>query len=70
MSTHTSHVLLAYLDPGTGSILLQLLLAGAAGVVYVLGLYWRGVKAFLPFIFSAPDPSEQDDENTPPTLGP
>ena len=70
MSIHTSHVLLAYLDPGTGSILLQLLLAGVAGGAYVLKLYWRRVKAFLPFIFSAQNTSEQDNENPPPTVGP
>ena len=37
----------AYLDPTTGSILLQGLLAGLAGVVVVLRLYWARVKAFF-----------------------
>ena len=37
----------AYLDPTTGSILLQGLLAGVAGVVVVLRLYWARVKAFF-----------------------
>jgi hypothetical protein len=37
----------AYLDPGTGSILVQSLLAGIAGAVAVLGLYWQRVKAFF-----------------------
>jgi hypothetical protein len=36
----------AYLDPTTGSILLQGLLAGIAGVVVVLRLYWARLKAF------------------------
>lgn len=31
----------AYLDPGTGSMVLQLLLGGIAGVVVILKLYWR-----------------------------
>jgi hypothetical protein len=31
---------LAYLDPGTGSMVLQLLLGGIAGVVVILKLYW------------------------------
>ena len=30
----------AYLDPGTGSMVLQLLLGGIAGVVVILKLYW------------------------------
>lgn len=37
----------AYLDPGTGSILVQSLLAGIAGAVAVLSLYWHRVKAFF-----------------------
>ena len=32
---------LAYLDPGTGSVLLQLLLGGVAGVLMAAKLYWR-----------------------------
>jgi hypothetical protein len=31
----------AYLDPGTGSMILQLLLGGIAGAIVVLKLYWR-----------------------------
>ena len=37
----------AYLDPGTGSILLQLLVAGIMGALYTLKLYWYGFKAFV-----------------------
>ena len=31
----------AYLDPGSGSMLLQLILGGFAGLVVVLNLYWQ-----------------------------
>ena len=37
----------AYLDPGTGSVLLQGLLAGFAGFLAVLKLYWQRVKRFF-----------------------
>jgi hypothetical protein len=37
----------AYLDPTTGSILLQGLLAGLAGVVVVARVYWTRLKAFF-----------------------
>ena len=37
----------AYLDPGTGSILLQGLLAGIATLITTLSLYWRRIKAFF-----------------------
>jgi hypothetical protein len=37
----------AYLDPTTGSILLQGLLAGVAGLAVVLRLYWHRLKALF-----------------------
>ena len=44
LSTGTSH---AYLDPGTGSILLQGLIAGIAGGLVAMRLYWTRVKSFF-----------------------
>ena len=44
----------AYLDPGTGSILVQSLLAGIAGAVAVFSLYWRRVKAFFGSLRKSP----------------
>ena len=38
---------LAYLDPGTGSLFLQLLLGGIAGLVVILKLYWHKILSFL-----------------------
>jgi hypothetical protein len=43
----------AYLDPGTGSFVLQLLIGGLMGALFALGLFWRRVRAFLGRIFSA-----------------
>lgn len=37
----------AYLDPGTGSILLQMILGGVAGAAVVLKLYWRRFVSFF-----------------------
>ena len=37
----------AYLDPGTGSMVLQLLLGGVAGAVVVVKMYWEKVKDFF-----------------------
>ena len=37
----------AYLDPGTGSMLLQGLIAAIAAGLVVIKLYWYKVKAFL-----------------------
>ena len=35
---------LAYLDPGTGSLLLQVLIGGVAGGLVVLKRYWKRIK--------------------------
>lgn len=37
-------VVFAYLDPGTGSYLLQLALAGALGASYAVKHFWSRVK--------------------------
>lgn len=37
----------AYLDAGTGSVILQVLLAGIAGLVVVLKIYWRNGKEWI-----------------------
>lgn len=37
----------AYLDPGSGSLFLQVLLGGIAGLLVILKLYWRRILAFL-----------------------
>lgn len=37
----------AYLDPGTGSMVLQLVLGGIVGALTITKLYWRRLKAFV-----------------------
>ena len=37
----------AYLDPGTGSIILQVLLGGVAGLALAGKLYWQKVRSLL-----------------------
>jgi hypothetical protein len=39
--------MLAYLDPGSGSMLLQVLAGGAAAVAVTGKLYWRRLTRFL-----------------------
>jgi hypothetical protein len=38
---------LAYLDPGTGSMLVQLVVGGAAAVAVAAKLYWRRLMSLL-----------------------
>lgn len=37
----------AYIDPGTGSLLLQMLLAAIAGAFVTIKLYWYRILKFL-----------------------
>jgi hypothetical protein len=37
----------AYLDPGTGSMLIQGLIAGIAAIVSFSSIYWQKIKAFF-----------------------
>lgn len=52
----------AYLDPGTGSIILQMLLGGVAGVMVVAKLYWH---QFTSLFRRAPEPFENRPETPP-----
>jgi hypothetical protein len=38
---------LAYLDPGSGSMILQIILGGLAAVAVTAKLYWRRLLRFL-----------------------
>ena len=46
MSASGAH---AYLDAGTGSMILQLLLGGVAGLMLAGKLYWYRLRTFLGF---------------------
>lgn len=37
----------AYLDPGSGSLIIQVLLAVALGGGYLVKVYWKKIKAFF-----------------------
>jgi hypothetical protein len=37
----------AYIDPGTGSFILQVLVASLAGVVYIIKMFWRNIKGYF-----------------------
>ncbi len=42
----------AYLDPGSGSFLLQLLLAGILGGLFVVRMSWSRIKGFFRRVFA------------------
>ncbi len=42
----------AYIDPSTGSYLLQILLAGLLGALFTLKIFWRNFKGFFGRLFA------------------
>jgi hypothetical protein len=42
----------AYLDPGTGSYIIQLVIGMVLGGLFAVGLFWRRVMAFFRRLFS------------------
>jgi hypothetical protein len=59
-----SHSVFAYLDLGTGSFILQMLIAGFMGAMYTLKLYWYKVKVVVARLFGKKI-ATLDDESAP-----
>ena len=51
--------LFAYLDPGAGSMILQMILAGILGLSYTLKLYWRRIVRFVRRDKTSDEPAEE-----------
>ena len=37
----------AYLDPGSGSLIFQMIVAGAAGIAFAAKIFWYRIKQFF-----------------------
>ena len=55
-------VLHAYIDPGTGSIVLQAVIGALVGGLVAIGLFWNRIKAFVRNLFSRSKKSEEPKE--------
>lgn len=53
----------AYLDPGTGSMLLQVILGGIAAIGVALKLFWHKIRIALGFSKKADPDDEQEEES-------
>ena len=58
----------AYIDPGVGGMLVQLLLGGVAGVVVIMPLYWERITSAVRKILGRPNnkqelPSDSNDDD-------
>lgn len=63
LSLITPSVAFAYLDPGSGSMLLQLVLGGLAGLAVIAKLYWHRLLG----LFGRHSPQEEGDSEMDPT---
>jgi hypothetical protein len=45
----------AYLDPGTGSYILQMIVAGLLGAAFAAKLFWERIRNFFAGMFSRND---------------
>ena len=48
----TSQNIHAYIDPGTGSLIIQILIASFVGGLFLIKVFWGKVKAFFNNLFS------------------
>ena len=51
---------LAYLDPGSASMILQMLVGGLAAVAVSIKLFWRRILRFLHIKCDEPEPAEPE----------
>ena len=52
----------AYLDPGTGSIVIQVVIGVAVGGLFAVKLFWHRIKTFLGRLYSRGRESEGSEE--------
>ena len=51
-----------YLDPGSGSVLIQLLIAGLLGAGFILKASWSKIKAFFSRSKATKEDKPEDDQ--------
>ena len=49
----------AYIDPGTGSYIIQVIIGGLLGAAFALKVYWEKVRAYFSKLFSKRTKSEK-----------
>lgn len=52
----------AYIDPGTGSYILQIVIAGLAAGAFAIKMFWRRIRALFPSNRTQEDSDQELDE--------
>lgn len=60
----TPLVAYAYLDPGTGSLIIQAVLAALFGAAFTVKIYWRKIKVLLSGSKKNEEESKKDDKGS------
>lgn len=50
----------AYLDPGSGSFILQLLIASLVGAAFIIKTYWRRINGYIRKLFNREEIDEDE----------
>ena len=58
----------AYLDPGAGSFMLQMLIAGVMSAMFAIKMYWYRLKAFVARLLGRPVETPEEDSDEPETV--
>jgi hypothetical protein len=58
-NTVLMNTVFAYLDPGTGSMLVQLIVGGVAAVAVTAKFYWRRLLRLLRIRKAEPEPDQE-----------
>lgn len=53
----------AYLDPGTGSFIIQMLVGGLLGIAFTIGLFWKRFKLWFMNRFSGESESKSEEDH-------
>jgi hypothetical protein len=53
---------LAYLDPGSGSYLIQILIAAALGGAFAIRAFWKQIAGFFAKLFGVKKDDNQDGQ--------
>jgi hypothetical protein len=53
---------MAYLDPGSGSYLIQLLIAGLLGAAFAVRMSWSRIKSFFRRLLGKPEADDEFEE--------
>ncbi len=52
----------AYLDPGTGSYVLQLMLGALVGMLFAVKIFWRNIRTFVGNFLSREKRADKDHD--------